>query len=204
MLRRDFGKKDDGEIDFRGLGPFLPYKRIGDILKRRKYVIIKVDPDVRVLVEKWSVNNGYYVYPESNDTLVISTRPRGSGGPGASVVSPGKAVNEQPVLVIDYDGWKAELAREIANTANALRIVLEAPLICRGSIRSNACRSALSLRKRLFIRASLSDADYFLVAVEGRVIAAAQLGAPLSPSQAEELLNQLFDEDVLVTVYDIS
>jgi len=193
-------------LDYRGYGPFLPYGSIERLLRDTGNVEVVVDEDTVPLIKKWAMKRGYYAYIEKGNVITLSLIPL-EREPEArrrieKVVE--KAAPEDVKLRVDREKWRSDLSEKIANVTYIIGAVLKAPILYRGSPRSPAFRTLLATRKPMLARVSLNATDYFLLLLGNHVIAAAQLGAPLTPEQAETVIEQLEKTDVLVTIYDAS
>ncbi len=194
-------------LNYRGYGPFLPYGNIERIVRDAGRVELLVDTDVAPVLEKWAVRRGYYV--RTQDTYVeISIvpfaeekRPRrgGAAKQAAKVHAP-----EEARLVVDEKAWRSDLAEKISNVTYIISAVLKAPMLYRGSPKTPAFRAIIATKKPMLVRISLNTTDYFILLLGHRVIAAAQLGAPLTPEQTKSIIEQMEAKDALITVYDAS
>ncbi len=193
-------------LDYRGYGPFLPYGSIERLLRDAGNVEVLVDEDTVPLLKKWAVKRGYYAYIEQGNTIILSLiplerEPRAKRRVEKAVE---KAAPEEVKLRVDRSKWRSDLSEKIANVTYIIGAVLKAPILYRGSPKSPAFRTLLTTKKPMLARVSLNATDYFLLLVGNHVVAAAQLGAPLTPDQAETIIEQMEKSDALVTIYDAS
>ena len=193
-------------LDYRGYGPFLPYGSIERILRDAGNVEVAVDPDTLPLIKKWATKRGYYAYIEHGNVITLSLVPlekeAKTSAKRAKIVE--KAAPEEVRMVVDKSRWRSDIAEKIANVTYIIGAVLKAPILYRGSPRSPAFRTLLASKKPMLVRVSLNATDYFMLLLGNHVIAAAQLGAPLTPEQAASVIEQTEKSDALITIYDAS
>ncbi len=195
-------------LDYRGLGPFLPYGNIERILRDAGSIELSLDPDAAPLIEKWASKRGYHAYRRGEGVVLLSLIPveaaekASAAARAASAAAP--QAPEKIEIVIDEKAWRTDLAERIANVTYIISAVLKAPMLYRGPPRSPAYRALLASKKPLLMRISLNATDYFVLMIGNRVVAAAQLGAPLTPQQAKSIIEQLESSDALITIYDAS
>ncbi len=185
--------RDTSVLDLRGMGGFIPYWSVEDLVKKTGEAIINVDEAVEKLIEIWARRRGYSVERIGKALLRIRA--------GGTVEIPKP---REEILSVSEDKWDAELAQKLSDISRIVEVVLKAPILYRG----RADRAELSkIVKRpgaLLLRFHIGASDYFFVSKEAMVVAAAKLGAPLSPAQARSVLETaLKDRNVSVTVYDI-
>ena len=194
-------------LDYRGLGPFLPYGNIERILRDAGSIELSLDPDAAPLIERWAAKRGYHAYRRGEGVVLLSLIPVETAEKPSAAARAAPAAPQAPEkieLVIDERTWRTDLAEKIANVTYIISAVLKAPMLYRGPPRSPAYRALLASKKPLLMRISLNATDYFVLMVGNRVIAAAQLGAPLTPQQAKSIIDQLESSDALITIYDAS
>ena len=108
-------------------------------------------------------------------------------------------------LRVDEKGWRSDISEKLSDVTFVITTVLKAPITYRGPARGPGFHSAISSKSGVLLRASIGGQDYFRYIVEGRVLAGAQIGRPLTPKQAESIVEQLKSSgDAVVTVYDAS
>ena len=188
--------RDSGVLDLRGMGGFIPYWSIEDLVKKTGEAVINVDDAVEKLIEIWARRRGYSVERIGKALLRI----RVSGGAEA-VAKP----REEEILGVSEDKWDADLAQKLSDISRIVEVVLKAPILYRG--RADRAELAKIVKRPgvLLLRFHIGASDYFFVSKEATIVAAAKLGAPLSPAQAKNVLEAaLKDRNVSVTVYDIS
>ena len=193
-------------LDYRGYGPFLPYGSVERVLRDAGTVEVLVDNDTLPLLKRWATKRGYYAYIEDGNVVVLSLIPleKEPGTRRRVERAVEKAAPEDVHLVVDGKAWRNDLSEKIANVTYIIGAVLKAPILYRGSPRSPAFRTLIATKKPMLVRVSLNATDYFMLLYGNHVLAAAQLGAPLTPEQTKTVLEQVEREDVLVTVYDAS
>ena len=194
-------------LDYRGYGPFLPYGSIERILRDAGNVEVAVDSDTLPVIKKWATKRGYYAYIEHGNVITLSLVPLEKESTKASakrakIVE--KAAPEEVRMVVDKSRWRSDIAEKIANVTYIIGAVLKAPILYRGSPRSPAFRTLLASKKPMLVRVSLNATDYFMLLLGNHVVAAAQLGAPLTPEQTTSIIEQTEKSDALITIYDAS
>jgi energy-converting hydrogenase Eha subunit A len=193
-------------LDYRGYGPFLPYGSIERILRDAGNVEVAVDPDTIPVLKTWATKRGYYAYIEHGNVITLSLIPLEKEPRAArkarNVVE--KAAPQEVKIVIDKPRWRNDVSEKIANVTYIISAVLKAPILYRGSPRSPAFRTLLASKKPMLVRVSLNATDYFMLLLGNHVIAAAQLGAPLTPEQTSSVIEQMEKSDALITIYDVS
>ena len=187
--------RDSGVLDLRGMGGFIPYWSIEDLVKKTGEAVINVDEAVEKLIEIWARRRGYSVERIGRALLRIRV------GGGIEALKP----REEEILGISEDKWDADLAKKLSDISRVVEVVLKAPILYRG--RADRAELAKIVKRPgvLLLRFHIGASDYFFVSKEATIIAAAKLGAPLSPAQARSVLEAaLKDRNVSVTIYDIS
>ncbi len=199
-------------VDYRGLGPFLPFGVLERMVRDMGTVTVAVDPGVEPLVMTWAQRRGYYaahqdgavlisIAPIETETVRPAAERAAAGGAGKAAAKAVAAVE----LRVDAENWRSDVAEKLSDVTFIITTVLRAPIVYRGPARGPAFNSAIGVKSGVLLRASIGGQDYFIYVVEGRVLAAAQIGRPLTPKQAESLVQQLKEGgDVVVTVYDAS
>ena len=193
-------------LDYRGYGPFLPYGSIERILRDAGNVEVAVDPDTLPLIKKWATKRGYYAYIEHGNVIMLSLVPleKESKSPAKRAKIVEEVAPKEIRMVVDKSRWRSDIAEKIANVTYIIGAVLKAPILYRGSPHKPAFRTLLASKKPMLVRVSLNATDYFMVLLGNHVIAAAQLGAPLTPEQAASVIEQAEKSDALITIYDAS
>ena len=187
--------RDSGVLDLRGMGGFIPYWSIEDLVKKTGEAVINVDDAVEKLIEIWARRRGYSVERLGKALLRIKA------GGTVEVLKP----REEEILGVSEDKWDTGLAQKLSDISRIVEVVLKAPILYRG--RADRAELAKIVKRPgvLLLRFHIGASDYFFVSKEATIIAAAKLGAPLSPAQAKSVLESaLKDRSVSVTVYDIS
>lgn len=197
-------------LDYRGMGPFLPYGALERMLRDAGTLRLRVDEGVSELVALWASRRGYYSAVQDG-TVIVSVAPlelietpreRKAAKREAAAKQAAAAAAVVKQLSVDKSGWRSDIAQKLTDIAFVIKTVLHSQILYRGPARGPAFNSTLS--GKVLLRVSLSDQDYFIYVVNGKVLAAAQIGRALTPEQAESLLEQLKSPDVIVTVYDAS
>ncbi|NOZ88581.1 MAG: hypothetical protein GXO15_01505 [Crenarchaeota archaeon] len=194
-------------VDYRGLGPFLPFGVLERMVRDMGTVTVAVDPGVEPLVMTWAQRRGYYA-ARRDGVVLISVAPIETESVKPTVEASGKTSAKAVTAVelrVDVENWRSDIAEKLSDVTFIITTVLRAPIVYRGPARGPAFNSAIGVKSGVLLRASIGGQDYFIYVVEGRVLAAAQIGRPLTPKQAESLVQQLKEGgDVVVTVYDAS
>ncbi|ABM80123.1 hypothetical protein [Hyperthermus butylicus] len=186
-------------LELTGMGGFIPYSTIENLVRKTGKIIVSLDADAVPLVEKWARRRGYAVEHLGEGKLRILSPAEAAAAKPQAV----PARVEAPVL--EPSAWDGELARRLADISYVLSIVLRAPIIYRGPVNLPDFRAALTSKGPILLRVQLNATDYFLLIRDGRVVAAAQLGAELNPEQAKNILDHVFEKgDMIVTVYNLS
>ncbi len=199
-------------LDYRGMGPFLPYAAIEKALREVGSLRLRVDPEVADVLATWAKRRGYVV-EVVEDTVVISLAPEIAEA--APVREVAEAAAEESLAVETQappmpqvsikvsEEWRKDISERLADIVFVIEAVLRAPILYRGPISTNEFASAIG-GDRVLVRVQLSGQDYFLYIERGAVKAASQIGASLTPKQAETIVEQMLSENPTVTVYDAS
>jgi len=188
--------RDSGVLDLRGMGGFIPYWSIEDLVKKTGEAVVNIDEAVERLIEIWARRRGYSVERIGKALLRI----RAGGGVEAAA-----KLREEEILGVSEEKWDAELAQKLSDISRIVEVVLKAPILYRGRVDRAELAKIVKRPGALLLRFHIGASDYFFVSKEATIIAAAKLGAPLSPAQAKSVLEAaLKDRNVSVTVYDIS
>jgi len=192
---------EEGILDLREMGGFIPYAAVEELVKKTGRIIVTADPEAVRLLRLWAERRGYNVEVVSEDRIVIR-RPAAQ----AAVASTAPAEAAAPLLLpVDRSGWDSQLSQKLSEARFIINVVLGAPIVYRGPAGTPEFRAAIGGDGPYLLRVQLTGADYFLVIRGGRVVAGAQLGAPINPDQAENITRTLFeDSGIHVTIYDIS
>lgn len=197
-------------IDYKGLGPFLPFGVLERMVRDMGTVTVAVDPGVESLLARWASRRGYYARV-GDGTVIVSVAPievaeeRPGARRGAEQAAPAAAAVGAVELRVDEKNWRSDIAEKLADVTFIIGTVLRAPIVYRGPAQGPGFASAVSSKGGVLIRVSLNAQDYFIFVSEGRVLAAAQIGRPLTPGQAKSIVEQLGkNPDTLVTIYDAS
>ena len=186
--------RDTSVLDLRGMGGFIPYWSIEDLVKKTGEAVINVDDAVEKLIEIWARRRGYSVERIGRALLRIRA--------GGTVEIPKP---REEILSVSEDKWDNELAQKLSDISRIVEVVLKAPILYRGRADRAELAKIVKRPGALLLRFHIGASDYFFVSKEETIIAAAKLGAPLSPAQAKSVLETaLKDKNVSVTVYDIS
>ena len=198
-------------LDYRGMGPFLPYAAIEKALREVGSLKLRVDPEVADVLAVWAKRRGYVV-EVVEDAVVVSLVPEiAEAAPvreaAEETAEEALAVEAQPpapqVSIKVSEEWRSDISERLADIVFVIEAVLRAPILYRGPISTNEFASAIGGDKVL-VRVQLSGQDYFLYIERGAVKAASQIGASLTPKQAETIVEQMLSENSTVTVYDAS
>lgn len=186
--------REDSVLDLRGMGGFIPYWSIEDLVKKTGEAVVSVDDAVERLVEIWARRRGYAVEKLGKSLLRIRA------GGVVETVRP-----REEVLSVSEKKWDSELAQKLSDISRIVEVVLKAPILYRGRVDEGELVKIVKRPGTLLLRFHVGAADYFFVVRESVIIAAAKLGAPLSPAQARSILETaLKDKNVSVTIYDVS
>ena len=187
--------RGESVLDLRGMGGFIPYWSIEDLVKKTGEAVISVDDAVEKLIEIWARRRGYTVERLGKALLRIR-----AGGGVVEVLKP-----REEVLRVSEKEWDSEFSQKLSDISRIVEVVLKAPILYRGRADREELTKIVKRPGTLLLRFHVGPADYFFVARGSVVIAAAKLGAPLSPAQAKSILETaLKDKNVSVTIYDVS
>ncbi len=187
--------RDASVLDLRGMGGFIPYWSIEDLVKKTGEAVINVDEAVEKLIEIWARRRGYSVERLGKALLRIK-----AGGTVESFKP-----REEEILGVSEDKWSNDLSQKLSDISRIVEVVLKAPILYRGRADRAELAKIVKRPGTLLLRFHIGASDYFFVSKEATIIAAAKLGAPLSPAQAKSVLEAaLKDRSVSVTIYDIS
>ncbi|BEP16790.1 hypothetical protein PYJP_01420 [Pyrofollis japonicus] len=182
-------------LNLRGMGAFIPYARIEDLVRKTGEAVIAVDESALNLVRLWAKKRGYGVTQVSPGVLRIT----------ASAMPATEEVAEELLLEIADREWDSELSKKLSDISTVVEIVLKAPILYRGRIDKAEIGRIVRRKGTLLLRFHIGASDYFFAVRGARVIAAASVGAPLNPMQARNVLQTaLKDKNASITVYDIS
>ncbi len=186
--------RDSSVLDLRGMGGFIPYWSIEDLVKKTGEAVVNVDDAVERLIEIWARRRGYSVEKLGKALLRI----KAGGAPVTTIV-------REEALNVAEDKWDNELAQKLSDISRIVEVVLKAPILYRGRADKAEIAKIVKRPGVLLLRFHIGASDYFFVSKEATIVAAAKLGAPLSPAQARSVLEAAFkDKNVSVTIYDIS
>ncbi|KSW12450.1 hypothetical protein CF15_06920 [Pyrodictium occultum] len=186
-------------LDLRGYRGFIPYRELERSMEGVRELRLAVDPEAVPLVEAWARLQGLQASLAEDGTLRLARRGDKQGGAKEKVEREAAA----PPLWVDHGSWDSELSKRLSDAGYIVNTVIQAPVLYRGHP-SGFNYDRLRGRSAL-LRVTMPDSDYFLAVRGGRVVAAAQLGKPLSPRQAETLLATLqSSSEALLTVYNTS
>jgi hypothetical protein len=181
-------------LNLRGMGAFIPYARIEDLVRKTGEAVIAVDESALNLVRLWAKKRGYGVTQVSPGVLRIT----------ASAM-PATEVAEELLLEIADREWDSELSKKLSDISTVVEIVLKAPILYRGRIDKAEIGRIVRRKGTLLLRFHIGASDYFFAVRDARVVAAASVGAPLNPVQARNVLQTaLKDKNASITIYDIS
>jgi len=187
--------RGESVLDLRGMGGFIPYWSIEDLVKKTGEAVISVDDAVERLIEIWARRRGYTVERLGRALLRIR-----AGGGVVEALKP-----REEVLSVSEKEWDSELSQKLSDISRIVEVVLKAPILYRGRVNKEEIARIVKRPGTLLIRFHVGAVDYFFVAKGSAIIAAAKLGAPLSPAQARSILETVLkDKDVSVTIYDVS
>ena len=201
-------------LDYRGMGPFLPYAAIEKALREMGAVRLRVDPEVADVLAVWAKRRGYTV-ELAGDMVVVSLAPELAAeateavpAREAEVAAGAAAVEAQAPSVPQTsirvgEEWRSDISERLADVVFVIEAVLRAPILYRGPVSSKEFASAVGGDKVL-VRVQLNGQDYFLYIERGVVKAASQIGASLTPKQAETVVEQVLSANPTMTVYDAS
>ncbi len=198
-------------LDYRGMGPFLPYATIEKALREMGAVRLRVDPEVADVLAVWARRRGYTV-ELAEDTIVVSLAPElteaipakeAEAAAGEAVAVEAQAPPVPQVSIKASEEWRSDISERLADVVFVIEAVLRAPILYRGPVSTKEFASAIGGDKVL-VRVQLNGQDYFLYIERGAVKAASQIGAPLTPKQAETVVEQMLSANPTVTVYDAS
>lgn len=202
-------------LDYRGMGPFLPYAAIEKALREMGAVRLRVDPEVADVLAVWAKRRGYTV-ELAGDMVVVSLAPElaaeateavpareaeVAAGEAAAVEAHAPPVPQTSIRVSEE--WRSDISERLADVVFVIEAVLRAPILYRGPVSTKEFASAVGGDKVL-VRVQLNGQDYFLYIERGVVKAASQIGASLTPKQAETVVEQVLSANPTVTVYDAS
>jgi hypothetical protein len=198
---------EEGVLDLRGMGGFIPYAAVEELVKKTGKITVTADPEAVRLLRLWAERRGYTVEVRSEDRIVI--RRAAPAAPAAAEAPAAPAATAEAVaaltLPVDKSGWDVQLSQKLSEARFIINVVLSAPIVYRGPAGTPEFRAAIGGDGPYLLRVQLAGADYFLVIRGGRVVAGSQLGAPINPDQAENIIKTLFeDSSILVTIYDLS
>ena len=201
-------------LDYRGMGPFLPYAAIEKALREMGAVRLRVDPEVADVLAVWAKRRGYTV-ELAGDMVVVSLAPELAAeateavpAREAEVAAGAAAVEAQAPSVPQTsirvgEEWRSDISERLADVVFVIEAVLRAPILYRGPVSTKEFASAVGGDKVL-VRVQLNGQDYFLYIERGVVKAASQIGASLTPKQAETVVEQVLSANPTMTVYDAS
>jgi hypothetical protein len=193
------------------MGPFLPYATIEKALREMGAVRLRVDPEVADVLAVWARRRGYTV-ELAEDTIVVSLAPElteaipakeAEAAAGEAVAVEAQAPPVPQVSIKASEEWRSDISERLADVVFVIEAVLRAPILYRGPVSTKEFASAIGGDKVL-VRVQLNGQDYFLYIERGAVKAASQIGAPLTPKQAETVVEQMLSANPTVTVYDAS
>jgi len=196
------------------MGPFLPYAAIEKALREMGAVRLRVDPEVADVLAVWAKRRGYTV-ELAGDMVVVSLAPELAAeateavpAREAEVAAGAAAVEAQAPSVPQTsirvgEEWRSDISERLADVVFVIEAVLRAPILYRGPVSTKEFASAVGGDKVL-VRVQLNGQDYFLYIERGVVKAASQIGASLTPKQAETVVEQVLSANPTMTVYDAS
>jgi hypothetical protein len=189
---------EEGILDLRGMGGFIPYTAVEELVKKTGKIAVAADAEAIRLLRRWAERRGYRVEVASEDRIVIS-KPAATPAPTAA------APPTHVTIPIEKKSWDMQWSQKLSEVKFIINVVLGAPIIYRGPVRTPEFRAAISGEGPYLLRVQLAGADYFLMIRGGRVVAGAQLGVPINPDQAENIIKTVFEDgEVQVTIYNIS
>ena len=184
------------QLDLRGYRGFIPYREIEDGIEKLGELLVAVDLEAEPLIEAWARARGLTVARTGDNMLKLLRR-----GPARPRRGESAPASPAPRLWIDHGSWNKRLSEQLADISYVMNNVIQAPVIYRGH--PTGFDYGKLRARSVLLRVTLPDSDYFLAVRSGRIVAAAQLGKPLSSSQAENILGTLLShKEALLTVYD--
>ncbi|RUM47106.1 MAG: hypothetical protein DSY37_03670 [Hyperthermus sp.] len=181
-------------LDLRGFRGLIPYRVVERMVADKGDVVVYVDPVGLPLLRLWAAAHGFRVEVHGEGTLrLIHSQ-------GVRLKAPREGEAEAPSLVIDVHNWDRRYSERLADINYIMNNVLRSKPIFRGKL--STASNAVFAGKDLLLRVTVGGVDYFMAIRDLKVYAAAQLGNPLSPRQATNLLRSILESgDHYITVY---
>ncbi|BEP17762.1 hypothetical protein PYJP_11140 [Pyrofollis japonicus] len=196
-------------LEYRGMGPFIPYDELIAALQKTGRITVAVDADAEPLLEAWASRQGLKAQKVSEGVYVIT---QGEAGALEKPLKRKEAPDYIPLAlrrlvptpVVTY--WRKELSDRLADPTQLLGVILRAKTLYRGPPSGQEFEDLLRRGEPVLVKATIEGKDIIIVIRRGEPVAGARVNQALTEAETRALLTRILKGEVEgpVTVYDVS